>query len=194
MTEDERDFLAQIALGWFMVRSDAGTIWRTVQFHGNRHGGPATMTRLVPTRAERSFSAKDGYLRVMFHSNGRRRRVAAHRIVWMLHNSRMVPAGMELNHKNGDKQDNRADNLEVVTRSQNVTHAIRVLGRTRKSRPGEANPAAKVSGEQVAQIRQLWGGRAMSQREIGQMFGLTQSAVSAIVRQKSWQVAPPLTG
>jgi hypothetical protein len=39
------------------------------------------------------------------------------------------------NHINGNKKDNRADNLEWLTRSENVTHAYVVLGREAVTRP-----------------------------------------------------------
>lgn len=38
--------------------------------------------------------------------------------------------GREVNHRNGKKHDNKATNLEWSTRSLNILHAYRVLGRS----------------------------------------------------------------
>ena len=41
----------------------------------------------------------------------------------------VIPKGMTVNHKNGDKSDNRCCNLEIVTYSANVKHSFDVLHR-----------------------------------------------------------------
>lgn len=41
------------------------------------------------------------------------------------------PRGFDVNHKNGNKTDNRSANLEYLTRQQNVVHSIDVLGNRR---------------------------------------------------------------
>jgi hypothetical protein len=50
--------------------------------------------------------------------------VLVHRIVWeFVHGP--IPDGLEVNHINGVKHDNRISNLEVVTHAENIRHALR---------------------------------------------------------------------
>ncbi len=67
-----------------------------------------------------------GYLHVDLHYKGQRKTCLVHKLVatafvegWR--------EGLEVNHKNGVKTDNRAENLEWVTASENHQHAHDVL-------------------------------------------------------------------
>lgn len=52
--------------------------------------------------------------------------------------------------------------------------------------PGEKNPAAKLTLDQVREIRRLWVEGGYYQREIAVMYGVNQTIVSKIVLNQSW--------
>ena len=55
--------------------------------------------------------------------DGKYRKVSVHRALWEAFVS-PIPGKMEINHKNLDRSDNRVENLELVTHSENIQHAI----------------------------------------------------------------------
>ncbi|HEY8684216.1 MAG TPA: HNH endonuclease [Chloroflexota bacterium] len=118
--------------------------------------------------------------------NGRRHNGLAHRLVWR-HFNGPIPDGLTINHRNGVKNDNRPENLEIVTPSENAKHAVRVLkvGRTAHQN-GEANHAAKLTAQQVQEIRMM---RASGERllSIAAAFGVTFQAISKIARGDRWR-------
>ena len=90
---------------------------------------------------------------------------------------------LQTNHKNLDKIDNRLVNLEYVTRTQNMQHAIRLKGKWQLS--GEKHGQAKVTAVQVKQIRKLAG--TMTQSAIALKYGLVPSQISHIINKRQWK-------
>jgi hypothetical protein len=82
------------------------------------------------------FLSRNGYLVATLYRNGQKTRTGVHRLIA----SAFIPnpEGKEqTNHKNGIKTDNRVENLEWATCSENNLHRRRVLhgGGGRKERP-----------------------------------------------------------
>lgn len=60
-----------------------------------------------------------GYLLACLYRDGKEQRLLVHRIVWEAFNG-PIPEGMQVNHINEDKTDNRLENLNLMTRKENV--------------------------------------------------------------------------
>jgi len=90
----------------------------------------------------------NGYAQVpLVCSDGKRRQFLVARLVLQAFTKVVGINGLQANHKNGVRDDNRLANLEWVSASENSLHAYRVLGREH-SRPalgkfGAANPSSK---------------------------------------------------
>ena len=71
---------------------------------------------------------KKGYLRIrlhvplLSHNPDKRKPYKVHRLVAMYYLDDYSPQ-LQVNHKNGNKSDNRVENLEMVTNRDNVIHA-----------------------------------------------------------------------
>jgi len=89
-----------------------------------------------------------------------------------------------VNHKNGIKSDNRVNNLEWCTISENSIHAI--ANGFQKIRVGEDNNFTKLTKEQVLEIRDLYSLGFLFQRQIAKIYNITQCTVSDIVLKRRW--------
>lgn len=127
-------------------------------------------------------SADRNYLAVDLCRNGERRTWQVHILVAeAFHGKR--PPGLVPNHKDGDRANNAASNLEWVTQSQNVKHAYELGLADAK---GERNGQAVLTEADVISIRQTYVGRRGQQAAMARQYGVSDATIRDVVRGKTW--------
>lgn len=154
-----------------MNRFQEESVWQSGKFKVDELGRIWRGSR----RAEHKVGQ---YLQVRVHANGVRHYTTAHRLVWRALVG-PIPYGMVINHKNGVKTDNRPENLECATYSENTKHAMRHGLRDQR---GERNPGAKLKDREVAAIRLAYASGGYTQAQIATQYGVSFQAISKIVR------------
>lgn len=95
----------------------------------------------------------------------------------------LCPKDKQINHIDGDKSNNCANNLEYVTKSENVKHAYK-LGLMRQD--GKNNTNSKLDEGIVLKIRRLYKSGFYTQEKIAKQFDISRPNVSYIVNNKIW--------
>jgi hypothetical protein len=131
----------------------------------------------------REGTAWNGYTPVAITVNGKQVPFLLHRIVAnaFIPNPENKPF---VNHKNGIKTDNRPENLEWVTRSENAKHAFRIGLQSNK---GDKHPKHKLTNSEVISIRLRYS-LGESSWKIFKSFNGAQSYtnIKDIIAKRTW--------
>jgi hypothetical protein len=114
--------------------------------HSIKHG--KTWKGDAEFRPVKTKIGTDQYVYFTPSKNGVYRHRPIHRCIWEAFVG-AIEGRLEINHKNLDRQDNRLDNLELVTHQQNCEHAHVIYNKERKhlakgERRGPRSKYAKV--------------------------------------------------
>lgn len=103
----------------------SGRVWRLKKRTYDRWTGGTKTTACKKVRAE--IGNLNDYFQVRVMRDGVRYYASAARLVWH-HFRGEIPLGLTVNHKDGDKKNNRISNLELMTMRQQIRHSIDALG------------------------------------------------------------------
>jgi hypothetical protein len=135
--------------------TDDGTVWKN--------------GRILKPSIHRS-----GYIWIRLQYTGERKFFYIHQLVIKAYGPPRPSRSHEVNHIDGDKQNNHISNLEWVTRSENIKHAIK-----------NGLISKKLDEEAVFEIRRLHSD-GVKQTEIANMYEISHQNVSKIILRKVW--------
>ena len=115
-------------------------------------------------------NTKKGFLKTTVNHNGYRviGKTTVSHIIWVAANG-PVPYGMQIDHINGNKQDNRLCNLHLVTASENQVLTRGVL-----------------TFSQAQEIRKRYAEGGISQRELAREYRVKPDTIRRIVNNKTY--------
>jgi Trp operon repressor len=123
------------------------------------------------------------YLRKeIIYLNGKKTHESIHRLVAQAFISNLENKP-QVNHIDGDKNNNKWNNLEWVTNQENNEHKFKTLKVFPKI-PKE-NKSRKLTEKQVRQIPELL--KTMNQKEIAKLFNVGHTTIVEITRGRSWR-------
>lgn len=170
MTKDEREYIDMAYEG--IIRIDKnGIIWRCKKRFKTGY------ITIVPRKLGHN---NHGYIRLGTSNKlGKIIHAQAHRLVFMYFYGDIQDGNIQVNHKDGVKHNNVLTNLELMTPSQQMIHAIEVLGRKVGNRTSGLNRKGahpKLTKEDLEDVYRMHD-QGMSTRQIAKVASVTQSSI-----------------
>lgn len=129
---------------------------------------------------------RNGYLLVGLRKEGKQKFISVHRIVA----SAFIPNienKKQVNHIDGNKLNNKVNNLEWVTASENIKHAYKTG--LKHTLIGELNGNSKIKKVDVDFIRKNYKpyDRIFSRKKLAEMFNISIATVKKILSNDLWK-------
>lgn len=126
-----------------------------------------------------------GYLGILIFKNGKRKSAKIHRLVAELFLNKAP--GLQVNHIDGDKNNNRATNLEWITHAENMKHAVSSGLITTTKRKKADKLRRKLSDSDVLEIRSL-SQQGVTRTAIAKIYGVSQPTISHLLLGKTYRI------
>ena len=173
-------------------------IWKDIQgyegyYHVSNLGEVRSLDRIDSAGARRKgkrvnlFCDKDGYLLANLSKNGIAKQHRVHRLV--ANEFIKNPLGFsEINHKDENKKNNCADNLEWCNTQYNINYGERNV-KVSKALSGENAPMCKLTETDVLEIRARYKRRDKDNNSsiLSKEYGVSQGQILRIVKNERWK-------
>lgn len=164
--------------GYYEV-SDYGNVKSLARIGKRKDGTPNPIKEKILKPCVNS----NGYYYLNLCKDGNTKNVRVHRLVAI---SFLNSSDLQVNHRNGIKTDNRLENLEWVSRSDNSKHAY-ALGLNKRI-AGEKHPFSKLTQDQANEIRRKYVRWKYPMMKLAEEYNVNDSIIRRIVKNRSYAV------
>lgn len=162
--------------------NENGEIKRVFSSVSNGKGNSKRIIGLKPLKPK---TKKNGYQEVSLSLPGKHKMFYVHRLVATTFIGN-IPSGFVVNHKDGNKKNNKISNLEIVTYSENSSHSFHVLKNKLKPKIGVEHHNAKLNDNIVLQIRDFYKKNNLKSTIL--LFkNIPKSTICKIVYRQTWK-------
>ena|ERR1700689_1525336 len=161
--------------------------WKPIpEFSGHYEASDQGQIRRILGKIRKLRAKREGYLYVNLCVHGKIQTRYVHRLVatTFIPNPENKP---EVNHKDGNKQNNAVTNLEWATISEQAIHAFEKG--LRVSSKGSKQGMSKLKEADIPEIFYL-SRSGLSQPEIARNFGVSRSLIGWVLLRKGWKHVP----
>jgi hypothetical protein len=125
------------------------------------------------------IKATGGYMKYALRKDGKTKQLLAHRVVAISFYGDKSDEGKNVNHKNGNKEDNSIVNLEWVTPKENSRHAVKMglINFANRDYRGVKNPNFKLNDLLIEKIKKDFKS-GFSRKELVSKYNLSYSTIS----------------
>jgi len=158
-------------------------IWKTIKGYNNvyRINNLGQVKRVIWSHGCKmgfiGHVAPDGYKFVILCKNKKHKKYPIHRLVAKYFIGNPTKKRYDINHIDGNKQNNKVTNLEYCTSKENTRHAIKIGLR----RPGTNY---RLTKKQVVSIRKEYSLGKINQTDLGKKYNVCQVNISSIINYK----------
>jgi hypothetical protein len=175
MTESVVEYRAVVDFPGYRVGNDGSvwTCWRTC-----RSGSAMTSNW---KRLKALIHKRRGYLYVNLSRDGGYKSNRIHRLVLRAFVG-PCPDGMECRHLDGDPKNNLLTNLAWGTQKENREDCAA----HEHYQKGEKHSQAKLTAEQVLDVRRRYAAGGVFLRELAEELGVSLTGIHAIIQRRNW--------
>lgn len=167
---------------------EQNTIWKDIEsYEGVYQISNFAEVRSFKTGTWRTLKAREdglGYKMVTLCKSGVSRNYKIHRLIMQSFKPNKCNKS-QVNHLNGNKSDNRLENLEWATPSENLLHAYK--NNLNYAKSGVDCNLTKLTEEEVKSIRLLLVEGSLTQKAIANKFKVSPTAIYCIKNNINWK-------